>query len=338
MSSIKIAFQEAINFFNNGDYESAFVIIEHNSEDLEKPLPDDLFEFFKRIVICRIEKNRADDYFSKGFHEDATLHYESVLDYDEENKHIQQQLLISKEKSLYSQQLNELHGFVDYHGNTVISYQFQYVFKFNEGYANVINNDKYGLINRTGEIIIPAIYDFVYPRFESELLLVQKNKKCGFFNNKREMMIDFKYDCAKPFTKEGLTEVLINKKWGIINKEDKLIVSFIYDAVSPSGFSEKLCGVRYKGKWGYIDTEGKTVIDFIFNDAGSFINDMAPVKLKNKWGYINKHGDVVIDFIYTEAAEYKWWFAVVKQGKTQFLINRKGQIIHDIKRYNEWII
>ncbi len=162
---IETAFQKAINYFNNGDYESAYIVIMNVSGNLENPLPDDLFDWFKRIVICKIEKSRGEDYFSKGFYEDAILHYESILDYDGGNKHVQQQLLISKEKSLYSQQLNELHGFVDFNGNVVIPYQFQYVFKFNEGHANVMNNDKYGLIDRIGKIIIPAIYDFVYPRF-----------------------------------------------------------------------------------------------------------------------------------------------------------------------------
>ncbi len=39
-------------------------------------------------------------------------------------------------------------------------------------------------------------------------------------------------------------------------------------------------------KMGYVDKSGAVVIDFIFEDAGPFVEGLAPVKVDGKWGYI----------------------------------------------------
>jgi hypothetical protein len=41
-------------------------------------------------------------------------------------------------------------------------------------------------------------------------------------------------------------------------------------------------------RMGYVDKTGAVVIDFIFEDAGPFVEGLAPVKIDGKWGYIRK--------------------------------------------------
>lgn len=59
--------------------------------------------------------------------------------------------------------LNNKWGYIDKNGNVVIDFMFDYAYDFKEGYAAIIQNDKVGYINKSGEMVINPIYE-IFPK------------------------------------------------------------------------------------------------------------------------------------------------------------------------------
>lgn len=139
---------------------------------------------------------------------------------------------------------------------------------FSDGLIPLYYRDKFGFMDKKGEITIPLIYELTY----------------GF--------------------NEGLAAIKINDKWGFIDKTGNITIEPAFDDVSREGFSEGLCAVKSNGKWGYVDESGKWEINPIYDcpyrivngSVGSFHNGFAAVALNGQVGYVDKFGNSTFDF------------------------------------------
>lgn len=200
---------------------------------------------------------------------------------------------------------------------------------FSQNYTVKVENNKYGIVDETGKIIIPFIYEwaqpfseglacvrlnnvykFIYPNgklafelpginfaknFRDGLCCVYKDQKYGYINKSGKIVIPCIYSYASDFS-EGLAAIDTNGRKGMINAAGKLVIPAIYDEI---GYCrEGLINVRQDGKYGYIDKKGKTAIPFIFSYAEYFTGGIARAKGQKNWGFINKKGDTVAPFIF----------------------------------------
>lgn len=118
------------------------------------------------------------------------------------------------------------------------------------------SNEKYGYkLKTTGEILIPAKYDYAWP-FREGLAHVRSNGKFGFVDKLGKEVIPLKYDLAD-FFREGLTIVELDAKYGFIDKSGNVVIPFKYDwAWSFSGGKAK---VKLNGEEFYIDKNGNRI-------------------------------------------------------------------------------
>ena len=89
-------------------------------------------------------------------------------------------------------------------------------FAFRKELASVELNGRYGLINKTGKVIIPFIYDYV-SNFDEGLELVKLNDKYGFMDTIRKFVIPLIYDDAG-WLLGGLAYVKLKDKYGLLIK------------------------------------------------------------------------------------------------------------------------
>lgn len=80
-------------------------------------------------------------------------------------------------------------------------------------------NGKYGFVDKTGKVIVPATYDIAFD-FSEGLGQVKLNDKCGFIDRTGKIIIPIEYDTCYDF-KEGLAPVKLNRKWGYVEKKEK---------------------------------------------------------------------------------------------------------------------
>ncbi|WP_439651013.1 WG repeat-containing protein [Longitalea luteola] len=150
-----------------------------------------------------------------------------------------------------------------------------------------------GIRSPEGDIIIPAIYDFVaYP--SDGLFTVTEGDYTAYFDEAGNQVLPFsnKYESYGNFT-EGKARVLFQGKWGFINKAGWEVITpqFHYT----DDFSEGRAIVRNeKDQHGAIDEYGRLVIDYRFPVLTNFENGYAKFGDLKTWGLIDKAGNIVV--------------------------------------------
>ena len=151
-------------------------------------------------------------------------------------------------------------SFMDTKGNIVTPF-YERAENFSEGLAAVYIENRWGFIDKTGNIVIAPQFDFVLREFSEGIAFVH----CD------------------------------NEKIAAINKSGKYITQCIFDEAW--GFSEGLSAVQLNGEFGFINSKGRFIIKPQFDYAESFYNGLAEVKIiKDDWiyaGFIDNKGKYI---------------------------------------------
>ena len=164
-------------------------------------------------------------------------------------------------------------------------------------YIQFYEDNKMGIKTIDGEVIIPAVYDFV--TYSSDgLFTVTEGKYTAYFDMAGNQVLPFsnKYESYGNFT-GGLARVMINEKWGFINLLGEEVVppQFHYT----DEFSDGRAIVRNeKDLHGAIDEQGNLVIDYQFPVLTNFEKGYAKFGDLKTWGLIDTTGNVVVPPIY----------------------------------------
>jgi hypothetical protein len=256
-------------------------------------------------------------------------------------------------------------GFIDINGKEIVECQFDNAWEFsNEGLAPVEISERWGLIDRTGDLIVNPTYQFGFAlNFSDGLTTVQTvSNKWGFMDRSGQVVIAPRYYNVTKL-KNGLAAVYIGerdaygivpdkRKWKFIDKTGKLAFNLHVD--DTNGFSENLAGVEVDGKWGVIDQSGRFIINPRFDRIDSFHEGLAPANMGGKkseyhvprvnpfekyspkrqrlggifkggqWGFIDRTGNMVIEPQFDEVTSFSDGLAAVRIGERWGFIDQKG--------------
>ena len=119
-----------------------------------------------------------------------------------------------------------------------------------------------GYIDKSGNIVIPCIYDYG-DHFNCGVAKVNKDNK-SFYIDKQGKQVEG----LLPYSSEPLDfyegyAIIHNKEWkyGFINTLGRIIIPCEYDEVK--NYNEGLAWVRKDSNWGCIDKLGNIVIPFV---------------------------------------------------------------------------
>ena len=123
---------------------------------------------------------------------------------------------------------NEKYGYIDYHGNKIISPKYTYAEKFIDGYAIVKNTSNESIIiDRGGKDIIKSGTYFSMYRAKNNIVaskLTKNGLKYGILNSNLRKITDFKYDNIS--YKDGVFTYKIDNTVGLINESGKDIFKY----------------------------------------------------------------------------------------------------------------
>ncbi|MGE5415891.1 MAG: WG repeat-containing protein [Acidobacteriota bacterium] len=186
---------------------------------------------------------------------------------------------------------------------------------------------------QTGKVVIDGRFEDAENFYDEEFAAVMLNGKWGYIDRSGKMIMQPQLDKPVSFS-DGMAAVqdLKSKKWGYIDITGKLAVPYRFES-EPPDFSRGLAAVPLPAKtgnrnmWGYIDHRGRVVIEPRYLDAGPFGDGLAPVAMDSPdpmWGYIDKTGKIVISPKFDDASIFQNKEAyVVYHGQTGF-IDSKG--------------
>lgn len=270
---------------------------------------------------------------SQGNQIEAPAGYEIVV--DTTNRAIVSEGMVRIQKTINGE---TLYGFMNTKGELVVDAKYNEVAPFSNGLAAVYEYEKYdlelspnwvveaykdhiGFIDRTGNLVIPMIYEQV-GRFSEGRATVCKNKRWGVIDNNGNVIVPFKYinSFSLGICSNGLMSFLSNGKYGYLDKSGKVRISAVYD--SAGQFVDGFAVVSKNGFYGMIDTTGKTVIPFKYVRLGYFQEGMALYSDESGWnckyGYINSEGEEVTPVMYNKAYDFSNGLAMVSVTDERF--------------------
>lgn len=197
----------------------------------------------------------------------------------------------------------------------------------------------WGWTNYDKKEIVPFVYDSPLESFQNGFAKVQKNRKYGLVDRDGKEVIKPQYDYIESFQKDGLTRVSINNKYGLINKSNTVICPFKYSNIG--GLDEKIGlrrvtvsnGVDYRNRReGFIDSKGKEIIKPIYINVGYF-DYKEKIKVTTEEGKIltlNSLGELQTEIGYEEVQSlYK--LKIVTSNSKYGLINENGKFLIPIE-------
>lgn len=166
-----------------------------------------------------------------------------------------------------------------------------------DGYTYKEEEGKYGLIDKSGLLKLDTIYDYI-DKFENGFAKIELERKEGFINSKGEIAIPIQFDKVEKFS-EGLAVVanyMVRDSYHNFGYQKEQIDSLekevekLYDKIGDD-FNKILNHPTYREfqrakmqepseelMHGYINDKGVVVIDFQFDEAEAFENGLAKVR------------------------------------------------------------
>jgi len=210
-------------------------------------------------------------------------------------------------------------GFIDGHGNTVITPQFADEGYFFNGLARVVVGGLAGFVNKSGRLVIPARYQAAGD-FREDLAPVRVGKKWGYIDQKGRVLIAPAFQGAASF-REGLARVEVWEKLRCANgssytKDDA--PDYVYYVQSDIRHGMNNTCFPLDSKVGYVDKSGRLAIPFRFLEAHDFFEGLAAVRMTptGKYGFIDRKGVVVISFQFDQVGDFYEGLAWVRVGRS----------------------
>ena len=162
------------------------------------------------------------------------------------------------------------------------------------------------------------------------LAKVWKNNKAGLINKKGKVILPIEY-MAISYYHDGMAKVALNNKFGMVDTMGKIIVPCIYDKIYL--FKGNCAKVMRNQKWGYVTNEGEEAIPCIYDDILPFKQQCAKALLNKNWIYIDRNGKEVTDCDY-ENSSYMDDLPVLGT-KLQFIQSHFDQLLanHEKDKY-----
>ena len=239
-----------------------------------------------------------------------------------------------------------------------LHYKVEEISEYN--YFTIEQNQKYGVIDKNGNIVIEADYEAVQIPNPSKAIFVcikeynenTKEYETIIYNEKKEVLLSnyknvqaisiYTNVNSTPYEKSVLT-YKENGKYGLINLEGKQITKPIYDEISSINYKEGTFLVKQNELEGIINMKGKVIIkckyesvtsDNYYSEIGN--NKQAGFIVSKKtedgyrYGYVNYRGTIILNPIYTQlervteiANENGVYFIAFKNGQAGLLKNNK---------------
>ena len=112
----------------------------------------------------------------------------------------------------------------------LISFSFPLLAQWDQVYAEsygmsiVKKGNKYGFIDKNGNVTIPVIYDLVYSFKNDKYTVVQNDGKQGCVNKNGEIIVPIKYNKIQKSQPNGAAVVYLNDKQGCIDIYGNLFI------------------------------------------------------------------------------------------------------------------
>ena len=210
-------------------------------------------------------------------------------------------------------------GYIDTSGNIVIPARYDKATYFNEGYASVQFGKDWGVINTAGETVIEPRFGTGF-LFRDGIAAVLNNGRFIYIDTTGKQLFNSDYAAARDFNEDLAVcmDKVNDERYRCIDLNGQTI--FTLECNSMGVFQEGLNWFKQENKLGIVDKTGYVIIspeysDFRFVGKG-FNEGYIAAKKNDKWGAINQNNLVIIPLEYDDVYSFNEGYAIAIQGNT----------------------
>lgn len=217
-------------------------------------------------------------------------------------------------------------------------YEITNIEKFS--YVKYLKDEKYGVIDRDGNILINAEYNNIeIPNPEKDVFICYTDDKSIVLNSKNESLFD-EYSKIEPIKLKNIASILCYEKsvlkyekdgkYGLISFDGKQITKNIYNSIENLQATEGKLLVSIDNKYGVININGATIVDSKYDkiatdnyysentkyvEAGFIVSNTTNDGYR--YGYIDYKGNNILNVEYNNILR-------ISQEKEIYLISSKN--------------
>ncbi len=237
-------------------------------------------------------------------------------------------IVMFAQKTYYTFNENNKVGVINQDGKQIIPAIYNDIVICEQNFICDLNG-KTGVINNKHKNIIPFEFENIEYK---KVFLVEKNEKYGIIDKKgRVIIVPIIYDYIS-ICSDGYIAAK-DKKYGLLDNKGKVVIDFLYEDLGYDNvaYSENRIVFKQNNNYGYLDEKGKIVIPATFKRAQPFKNERAVIYTNEYAGTIDINGSFVIqpdkyeyifDFSGYDGIYYAWG---KKQGRC--IISQTGDTI-----------
>lgn len=169
------------------------------------------------------------------------------------------------------------YGFISLGNKIIQPFKYNYIYVLDGNAVYIDQNDKVGIYDKDGKLMIPFEYDAIYNTYYNysvyktsfpnikNIYIVEKNGKIGTIDNKNNVIIPIIYDGLSGWVEYGPEAHFVKNdgKYGIISYRGEIIIPIEYDYV---GLPQNgIIQVRKNGKYGVISWKNKEILPCMYD-------------------------------------------------------------------------
>jgi hypothetical protein len=231
-------------------------------------------------------------------------------------------------------------GYIDIHEQVLIPFDYEDIGVFSHGLAPAKKDGKFGMVDRTGKLVVQFKYDELRHLYSCGLAKARIGRRWGFVDGSGNERIPLIYDEVDYNKVDPYVAVLLDGKWAFFDGEGGQLTPHRYDEVFESTradgeysfFTGGLAKVRVGNHFGYIDRGFQEVISLgAYDEVGAFNADSLAIVVKGgKAGVLHVKGHIVLPLTYDEISHPNRFSHIssnfiARVGISFQLINSKGK-------------
>lgn len=201
-----------------------------------------------------------------------------------------------------------------------------------DGLASVCIEDKWGVIDKDFQLIVPPISERPI-KFHNEIAVVVQGDKIGIINIIGEFIAEPMYENANPLISFQYDTQYIAVKngemYGLLNEYGDIVLDIGYESILPIG--ENVFVASKEGLVGLINVKKNIMSEFKYLGIGLLRNNRASFILNGEdghmYGYLNSSGEEVITARYSNATAFENDFAYVVEAGLGKIIDKNGKVL-----------
>lgn len=240
----------------------------------------------------------------------------------------------SSQNNIYVCKKNGLYGAIDSKANIIIPFVYQKLGDFKNGYSYYKKN-RTGLINIKNQTTLDN-WDWISDVNTNQHVIVKLNNKFGIINTSGDIILEPKYDLLEECS-ENIYVVVSNSLYGFYNIKDKCFETTIEYAYknqlkASEYYQENYFKVFKNNDVGLMDKNGKIIINYgTFQSISFNENNLLKVQKNNKFGFVDYRQKTIIPIDYEYADNFSHSTTIVAKSNTYSILDKSGKVIYSIK-------